>query len=68
MENKLKLLDEFSNFLSNLPEHGIGYQIVDIELKNGEILKDRIVFNTIFIKLNENETIDTKDIVSIRIK
>ena len=48
MENKLKLLDEFSNFLSNLPEHGIGYQIVDIELKNGEILKDRIVFNTIF--------------------
>lgn len=70
MENnrKLKLPKKISKYLENLPEQGMGYQIVDIEFFDGKTLKDRIVFNSTFLKLDENEKIDSEKIKAIRIK
>lgn len=68
MESKLKLSNKFSNYLEDMPEQGMGYQIVDIELISGEILIDRVILNSTFLKLEENENIDNKDIKSIKIK
>jgi len=68
MENKLKLNDEYIDYLSNQPEQGMGYQIVDITLKNGRVLNDRIVINSSYLKLNDSEQINLDDIVKIEIK
>lgn len=70
MENnrKLKLPKKISKYLENLPEQGMGYQIVDIEFFDGKTLTDRIVFNSTFLKLDENEKIDSEKIKAIRIK
>lgn len=68
MENKLKLNEEYIDYLSNQPEQGMGYQIVDITLKNGRVLNDRIVLNSSYLKLNEYEQINLDDIVKIEIK
>lgn len=68
MENKLKLKEEHINYLSNFPEQGIGYQIVDITLKNGTVLYNRIVYNASYLKLKENETIEVDNIIQIDIK
>ena len=37
--NRIKLTDKHIDSLSKLPEQGMGYQVVDIKLKNGEVLK-----------------------------
>lgn len=68
MENKLKLKEEYIDYLSNQPEQGMGYQIVDITLKNGQVLNERIVLNSSYLKLNESEKINLDDIVKIEIK
>ena len=68
MESKLKLSNKFSNYLAELPEQGMGFQIVDVELKNGNLLNNRIIFNSTFLKLKENENIKNKDIKSIVLK
>lgn len=70
MENKnqLKLPQTFIHYLENLPEQGVGYQIVDIELINGGFLFDRIVFNSTYLKLNKKETISINQIKDIKIK
>lgn len=68
MEKSIKLLDEQIKILEDLPESGMGYQIVNITLKNGIILKDRIVMNSTYLKVEENEIISPNDIVSINLK
>jgi len=70
MENKsqLKLSKIFSDYLSELPETGMGYQIVDIELKNGNILKDYVVLNSTYLKLKNNENIENAEIKMIKLK
>ncbi len=67
MSNKVKLLDEQIKLLESLPEQGMGYHIVDIKLKNGKKLIKRIIINSEYLKLNEYELIDPKDIKSIKI-
>lgn len=70
MENKtqLKLSKIFSDYLSDLPETGMGYQVVDIELKNGKILKDYVVLNSTYLKLKNNEKIENADIKTVKLK
>ncbi len=68
MENKLKLSIKYSSYLENLPEQGMGYQIIDIELKNGDLLENRIVLNSTYLKLNDNETLKNSKIKNIKIK
>lgn len=58
MTKKVKLLDTQIKFLESLPEQGMGYQIVDIELKDGKKLINRIVLNSTYLKVNDGESID----------
>jgi hypothetical protein len=69
MENKIKvtLPDNLIDKLIELPEQGMGYQIVDLLLVNGQELKNKFVFNSSVLELEENEMINVKDIVSISI-
>ena len=47
----LKLSDNFINILVNLPESGMGYQIVKVILKNGKILHRHKVINSSLLML-----------------
>ena len=69
MGNKIKisLPENIITKLVELPEQGMGYQIVDILLTNGHELKNKLVFNSSVLELEENELINLKDIVSIQI-
>lgn len=70
MENKLtvKLSNKHVKYLENLPEEGMGYQIVDIELSNGLKVKNRIVLNATYLKLLKDEKFNNNDIKNIKIK
>jgi hypothetical protein len=62
MENrskkKVELKEEHVQYLSELPESGMGYQIIDITFKDGRQLKNRIVVNSQFLLLEDGEDID----------
>ena len=64
---KLKLRDKHIELLSRLPEQGMGYQIVDLVLRDGNLLKNRIVLNATHLKLQEEDSIDRLSIVEIRL-
>jgi hypothetical protein len=64
----LKLSDSFINFLVNQPESGMGYQIVKVFLKSGEILRKHKVINSSLLMLEENENISEKDIEKIELE
>ncbi len=66
--NQLKLPETFINYLENLPEQGMGYQIADIELFDGSVLVDRIIFNSTYLRLEKEDKITTDKIKEIRIK
>jgi hypothetical protein len=69
METKsLKLSDSFINLLVSLPENGMGYQIVKVILKSGEILNHHKVINSSLLMLEENENITEKDIAKIELE
>ena len=65
MGKKLELSKKDSDYLSTMPENGMGYQIVKITLKNGQVLNQRIVVNSTYLLLNEGEKLDIDDINSI---
>lgn len=67
MANNLELKKKHIEYLSKMPENGMGYQLVDIILKNGKELKKRIVFNSTYLKLMDNEKILKSEIKSITI-
>jgi len=69
MENKVRinLPKKFSDLLENLPEQGMGYQIVDIVLKNGKSLTKKIVLNSSILELEKSEEIKAKDIDIIKL-
>lgn len=67
MENKIILRQNQIDFLSNLPEQGMGYQIVDVTLKNGQLLKERIVLNSTYLKLDDSDQIKPDDIEKIEL-
>ena len=46
---KLKLLPKHIDYLSEHPEHGMGYQIVDITVTSGTLLKGRVVLNSMYL-------------------
>ena len=63
----LKLTDSFINILVNLPENGMGYQIVKVILKSGKILRQHKVLNSEYLMLEENENITIIDIEKIEL-
>ena len=64
---ELKLSDSFINILVNLPESGMGYQIVKVILKSGRVLRQHKVFNSEILVLEENENISINDIEKIEL-
>lgn len=64
----LKLSDSFINILINLPENDMGYQIVKVILKSGEVLHQHKVLNSELLMLEENENITVKDIDKIELE
>lgn len=67
-KKKIELREAHIKYLSELPESGMGYQIVDVTLKDGQRLKNRIVVNSQFLLLEEDESIDPILIEKIEIK
>ena len=45
----------------------MGYQVVDLVLKSGELLKDRIVLNATYLRLDEEEYIDKVSITEVHL-
>ena len=66
--HNLKLPINFTNTLLNLPETGMGYQLVKVILKSGKILHHHKVFNAELLMLDENENINAKDIETIELE
>ena len=64
----LKLSDSFINILVNLPESGMGYQLVKVILKSGIVLHQHKVLNSELLMLEENENITVKDIDKIELE
>jgi uncharacterized protein YfbU (UPF0304 family) len=64
----LKLSDNFINLLVNLPENGMGYQIVKVILKSGIVLHQHKVLNSELLMLEENDKITIKDIDKIELE
>lgn len=64
----LKLSDSFINLMVNLPETGMGYQLVNVILKSGKILHKHKVINSELLMLEENENISIKDIDKIELE
>ncbi|MHB1179813.1 MAG: hypothetical protein ACYCZO_15965 [Daejeonella sp.] len=64
----LKLSDSFINILVNLPENGMGHQIVKVILKSGQVLHQHKVLNSELLMLEGNEYITIKDIDKIELE
>jgi hypothetical protein len=64
----LKLPDSIINILINLPESGMGYQIVKVILKSGKVLHQHKVINSSLLMLEENENFTEKDIAKIELE
>lgn len=64
MDEKQKILlsDELTKQLINSPETGMGYHRVDLYLKNGEILKNKIVLNCSILTLEKSININVENI------
>lgn len=66
---KLKLDENWTKKLLELPETGMGYQKVDVVLKSGEIIANVVVLNAEDLKLpDEYSRLKLEDIVDLRIK
>ena len=64
----LKLPDSFINILIDLPQSGMGYQIVKVILRNGKILHRHKVINSELLMLEGNEHIQAIDIANIELE
>jgi hypothetical protein len=67
-KKRIELSRNFADYLSNQPEKGMGYQIVDVILKNGDVLVDRIILNSEFLELKPSDEIKLDDINKIVLK
>lgn len=67
MTVKVELPTNLIDKLSDLPEQGMGYQKVNVRLKNGQFLADRRVVNSTYLLLLENEHLETKDIENVEL-
>ena len=69
MENKIRvtLSDKFIAQLVKIPEQGMGYQIVDIVLTNGKVLKNKFVYNSSILEIEKQEMINIEEIAIIEI-
>lgn len=62
INENIKLDKKFIDYLVDNPENGMGYQIVDVTLKDGRILKNKVVLNSEFLVVKDIKLEDIKDI------
>ena len=66
MKVRLRLSEPWIEMLCRLPETGMGYQRVNVELQDGLVVNDVLVFNAEEMELPAgNDAIRSKDIVRI---
>ena len=68
MRRNIELKQKQRDFLIRKPERGIGYQFVHITLKDGTILRNRIVLYSLYLLLEEGENFSAEDILEIVMK
>lgn len=68
MQKKIKINKSITDKLLKLPETGMGYQKVILYLHNGEILFDRIILNSEYLILKDNEVLDSDDIFNVELE
>lgn len=66
-ENKIRVPDDISKELASSSEQGMGYQIVNVSLKDGSLLLNRKVLNSEYLLIDKSEDIKTSDISKIEI-
>lgn len=65
---RAKLSKKWVEYLASMPESGMGYQIVDIMLKDGRVLKEIAVFNAEELGLPpEYKDFRTEDIQDVKL-
>jgi hypothetical protein len=64
---KLRLRERHIALLQALPEQGMGYHLVNVKLKNGNVLKSKFIFNSMYLQLDECEVVSTDDIDTIEL-
>jgi hypothetical protein len=67
MTTKVELPTKLIDKLADLPEQGMGYQVVTVTLKNGTVLTDRRVVNSTYLLLLDNEQLTTNDIENVEL-
>jgi len=65
---KIELKKEQVIELEKQPESGMGYHIVDILLKDGSLLENKIILNCQYLQLDMEESINVDNIISIIVK
>jgi hypothetical protein len=45
----------------------MGYQLVNVKLKDGKILKEKMVFNSTYLQLDAQDTVNANDIDTIHL-
>lgn len=64
-KRKIRLTDNFIKQLINTPENGMGFHNVDLHLKNGEVMKNKVVLNCSILTLEKTIKLDIDDIEQI---
>ncbi len=65
---KIELPKKLSDYLINLPENGMGYQIVKVILKSGKVLRKLKVLNSSVLVLDKATNINSSDIEKIELE
>ncbi len=65
---KIELPKKLSYYLINLPENGMGYQIVKVILKSGKVLRKLKVLNSSVLVLDKTTNINSSDIEKIELE
>jgi len=68
MNSKFKIPEKFVHQLVKLPESGMGYQLVNIFLSDGKILRNRKVLNSSILVLEPDENITSSEIENIELE
>ena len=67
MISKFKIPEKFVHQLVNLPESGMGYQLVKVFLTNGKVLRKHKVLNSSILVLDTDENISSSQIKKIEL-
>jgi hypothetical protein len=62
---RIRLPSKCVDYLINVPEKGMGYHVAHVMLKNGLLLKSRVIVNCTFLKLHKGEAFTEEDIAEI---